>query len=128
MLFDTTFLIDLQREVLKRAPGKAFAFLEAHSDSPVWISIITYGEMAEGFSSGAREDFLSLMQPYHVVGLTAEIAWRYGQLSRLLRANGASLGDNDLWIACTALEMDAQLVTRDRRHFDRIPALRLVTY
>ena len=128
MLFDTTFLIDFQREALRRTPGKAFDFLETHGEAPVWISILTYGEMAEGFSEAEKEDFLNLMQPYQVVGLTEETAWRYGQLSRLLRAGGTPLGDNDLWIASTALEMDAQLVTRNRRHFDRIPGLRLLTY
>jgi tRNA(fMet)-specific endonuclease VapC len=128
MLFDTTFLIDLQREALHRLPGKAFRFLETNGDAPVWISIITYGEMAEGFAPEAREDFLSLIQPYQIIGLTEETAWRYGQLSRLLREKGTPLGDNDLWIACTAMEMDVQLVTRDRRHFDRIPSLSLVTY
>ena len=128
MLFDTTFLIDLQREAVRRAPGKAFGFLEARGDAPVLISIITYGEMSEGFTADARADFLSLMEPYQVIGLTQEIAWRYGQISRRLRQDGASIGDNDLWIACTALEVDAELVTRDRRHFDRVSGLRLATY
>jgi len=128
MLFDTTFLIDLQREALRGAPAAAFRFLESHGDAPVSISIITYGEMAEGFSAGADNELRDLLQPYRVVGLSEGTAWRYGQLSRLLRQHGAPLGDNDLWIASTALEMDTELVTRDLRHFDRIPALRLLTY
>ena len=41
---------------------------------------------------------------------------------------GTPLGDNGLWIAATALEIDTALVTRDRRRFDRIPNLRLLTY
>ena len=84
--------------------------------------------MAEGFSAGKQEEFRDLMQPHRVVGLSEATAWRYGQLSRLLRHSGTPLGDNDLWIAATALEMDTELVTRDRRHFDRIPNLRLLTY
>lgn len=128
MLFDTTFLIDLQREALRGEPAAAFRFLESHGDAPVCISIVTYGEMAEGFSPEADGEFRDLMQPYRVVGLSEKTAWRYGQVSRRLRESGAPLGDNDLWIACTALEMDTELVTRDRRHFDRIPGLRLVTY
>jgi len=84
--------------------------------------------MAEGFLPPAREDFLELMQPYPTICPTEETAWRYGQLSRLLRESGAPIGDNGLWIACTAPEIDAELVTRDRPHFDRIPALRVITY
>ena len=128
MLFDTTFLIDLQREALRGAPAAAFRFLETHAEAPVCISIVTYGEMAEGFSAGKQDEFRELMQPYRVVGLSEATAWRYGQLSRLLRRSGTSLGDNDLWIAATALEIDTELVTRDRGHFDRIPNLRLFTY
>jgi len=128
MLFDTTFLIDLQREALRGAPAAAFRFLETHPEAPVCISIITYGEMAEGFEAGKEEAFRELMQPHRVIGLSEATAWRYGQLSRLLRQGGTPLGDNDLWIAATALEMDTELVTRDRRHFDRIPNLRLLTY
>jgi predicted nucleic acid-binding protein len=37
------------------------------------------------------------------------------------------LGDNDIWIAATALELDAPLVTRDRTHFERGPELPIVT-
>jgi len=128
MLFDTTFLIDLQREALRGAPAAAFRFLEAHPEAPVSISIITYGEMAEGFSAEEEDKFRDLMQPHRVVGLSEATAWRYGQLSRLLRQSGTPIGDNDLWIAATALEIDTELVTRDHRHFDRIPNLRLVTY
>ena len=84
--------------------------------------------MAEGFLPPAREGFLELMQPYLVIYPTEETAWRYGQLSRLLRESGAPIADNGLWIACTALEIDAELVTRDRRRFDRIPASRVITY
>lgn len=128
MLFDTTFLIDLQREALRRAPAAAFRFLETHAEAPVLISMITYGEMAEGFPAGCEDKFRNLMQPYRIVGLSEQTAWRYGQISRLLRQSGTPLGDNDLWIASTALELDTELVTRDRRHFDKIPGLRLLTY
>lgn len=128
MLFDTTFLIDLQREALRGEPAAAFRFLEAHAEAAVCISVISYGEMAEGFAAGEGDRFRDLMQHYRLIGLSEETAWRYGQLSRLLRQSGTPLGDNDLWIASTALQMDTELVTRDRRHFDRIPGLQLLTY
>jgi len=34
----------------------------------------------------------------------------------------------DLWIAAWALEHGAQLATRNRKHFENVPDLRLVTY
>ncbi len=38
------------------------------------------------------------------------------------------MGDNDLWIAATALAEDLPLVTRDARHLGRVAGLRLLSY
>lgn len=43
----------------------------------------------------------------------------------LLRRQGQRIPDLDLLIAATALAHDLTLVTRHRRHFDRIPDVRL---
>jgi predicted nucleic acid-binding protein len=37
----------------------------------------------------------------------------------------ADIGQNDLWIAATALSLRLPLVTRNRRHFYQIEGLRL---
>lgn len=128
MLFDTTFLIDLQREVARRTPGRAFRFLEEHPDIPVRISIVTYGEFAEGFPPTGADVCRDVLRPYPVLTLTEDIAWRYAQLSSELRGRGERIGDNDLWIAATALEHGIALVTRNADHFRRLSGLRVVVY
>ena len=50
----------------------------------LWNTARGDGEMAEGFAEGAGRQFRDLMQPYRVVALGEETAWRYGQVSRLL--------------------------------------------
>ena len=52
MLFDTTFLIDYEREVKRSRPAAAHAFLTQHPNAPLFISIISVGEFAEGFDRG----------------------------------------------------------------------------
>ena len=128
MLLDTTYLIDLQRELLRRTPGGAFQFLSDHPDLLLRISVVTYGELAEGFTRETRADFRELVRPYEVIPLTDDMAWRFGELSRILRSEGQRLGDNDLWIAATALELGVPLVTRDRAHFERITGLTVLSY
>jgi len=128
MLFDTTFLIDVQREATRRQPGRAFRFLQANPDEPVRISVVSWGEFAEGFSGDAERVCADVLRPYPVIPLSEAIAWRYGQLSKELRARGERIGDNDLWIACTAVHHDLALVTRNRDHFLRVPGLQVVTY
>ena len=128
MLLDTTFLIDLQREAVRRGPGPAFRFLGSRPESPVRISVVTYAEFAEGFAPEQKNLCSQLLQPYEVLDISPDIAWQYARVSRRLRKLGRRIGDNDLWIACTALHGDLELVTRDAEHFRRVPNLNVVEY
>jgi predicted nucleic acid-binding protein len=57
-----------------------------------------------------------------------EVCWQYGRLFRFLKQNGLLIDTNDLWIAATAVVQDTAVVTRNHRHFRRIPELRVLTY
>jgi tRNA(fMet)-specific endonuclease VapC len=128
VLLDTTFVIDYQRETLRAQPDRAYRFLDANPDVPMLISVVTRGELAEGFTKDGRREFEELVRPYALVEVDAEIAWRYGILSRALRQTGERIGDNDIWIAATALVHEMPLVTRDGGHFSRVDGLRILTY
>ena len=51
-----------------------------------------------------------------------------GQAFRYLQANGLLIGTNDLWIAATAIVHGMPLVTRNERHFQRVPKLQVLGY
>jgi predicted nucleic acid-binding protein len=78
------------------------------------------GEFAEGFSADQEEDCWMCLRRYSILGIDREIAWRAGQLSRQLRAGGQTMGDNDFWIAATALHHGLAVVTANIQHFQRI--------
>ncbi len=128
MIVDTTFLIDLEREVARGREGPATAFLAAHPAEVLRISAVTYGELSEGYADPQDSQLAELVAPYLVVEVTKSIGSRYGAISRALRASGGRWGDNDLWIASTALESEEAIVTRDAQHFGRIPGLRVHGY
>ena len=128
MLFDTTFLIDFEREVKRSQSGRACAFLTAYRSAPLYVSIISVGEFAEGFDATRQHDCWLCLQHYAVLELNRDIAWRAGQLSRQLRSAGQSIGDNDLWIAATALHHGLSLVTGNTAHFQRINGLPILFY
>jgi tRNA(fMet)-specific endonuclease VapC len=46
----------------------------------------------------------------------------YGRMKREVEKRGLMLNENDLWIAATALALDAVLITRDS-DFQRVPGL-----
>ncbi len=49
-MVDTCFLIDYQRESRRREPGRVHAFLRAHPDERLQISVVAWGEFIAGFS------------------------------------------------------------------------------
>lgn len=87
-------------------------------DFPLAFSVITRCEL---FAGRDREEYLrELLAPMHEIQIDASIAERGGVLKRTVQ-----LQTPDALIAATALEHDLALMTRNRRHFDRVHGLTL---
>jgi len=125
--FDTTFLIDFQRE-RRKTPGAATRFLEAHRESPAYLSVVAIGEFAEGFVSRSDPVFLSVVESFEVLDVNRRVAAAYARITRSLRRNGNLIGTNDLWIAAVSVAHSLPLVTRNAEHFSRIADLKVVAY
>ena len=50
-----------------------------------------------------------------------------GDQTRLAKSTGLLIADFDIVIAATAIEHDLMLITRNRKHFERISGLRFVS-
>lgn len=117
LLLDTSFLIEFEDELASERPGPASALLASRRTLPAAISIVTLGEFAERFLDPvALNKFVS---PFRVVQLSRMIAWRAALLQTSLSRR---LGENDAWIAATAIAYGATLVGRERA-FSRVPRL-----
>jgi predicted nucleic acid-binding protein len=125
MLTDTTFWIDLADEKMAGVVGPARQFLAAHRVSEMRVSVITFGELAVGFTSTA--DLHRLLLSVRVLPLPIQVAWEASRISRELRSIGLVLGENDNWIAGTARVWGMRLVTRDRA-FARVRGLNVISY
>lgn len=128
LLLDTTFLIDLQREVAGAPSRGARSLTAIHAEATLWISFVTWMEFAEGFAAEKEDSCRAFLSRFPVVLPDVDLAWRAAQLSRDLRQRGSAVGDHDIWIAATALHRALPLVTRNPRHFGRIPGLQIVRY
>jgi tRNA(fMet)-specific endonuclease VapC len=51
----------------------------------------------------------------------------WASLVAALRRSGRQIGQNDAWVAATALYLDAPLVTHNAAHYQDVPDLRLIT-
>ena len=95
----------------------------------IYVPTIVLGELHAGFCLGSHyekkrqqlEAFLDV--PGVQITLPDEaVAERYGYLGRDLRQQGTPIPTNDLWIAASAMETGARLVSYDA-HFECVPGL-----
>ena len=128
LILETTFLIDLERELARRSNGPAQEFLQQNPDARLCTTFTVAGEIAAGASLEEREVWESFLSPFYIFGWKPEVSWRYGQMYNYLSTHGLLIGANDLWIAATAVAFEIPLVTRNERHFSRAPGLKVRSY
>lgn len=126
MILDSTFFVALHREIQRQVAGPAHALLAENADEIAGMAEITRGELARGFSS--RVAWAEFCDRFVLYPLNDDVAWRAAELYRDLRRRGAMTGENDLWIAATALEAGGVLVTRNVRHFRDIRGLKVLPH
>jgi tRNA(fMet)-specific endonuclease VapC len=120
---------DVVAEYLKGI-AKTVESLHALTPQTLAISLITYGEIYDGIYHGRNpgqheQVFLHFLQGVPVLPLNRSVMKRFAQLRGQLRQTGQIIGDFDILIASTALHYDLTLMTHNRKHFSRIPMLKL---
>ena len=124
MIFDSTFFVVLHRELQHGADGPAQKFLATHAGEIPGMSEITRGELARGFAT--RSSWADFCDRFVIYPFNDAVAWRAAEVFRDLRKRGVMTGENDLWIAATALEAGGVLVTRNEKHFREIRGLKVL--
>ena len=122
-LLDTMILSALRKEA--RPPGLA-GWLAAVSESELFLSVVTIGEIEKGIAAVTGKDpvFAQRLSAWldavlrsfsaRILAVDINTARRWGRLAAAHGHAGA-----DLLIAATALEHGLTVVTRNNRHFER---------
>ncbi|MFQ5738113.1 MAG: type II toxin-antitoxin system VapC family toxin [Acidobacteriota bacterium] len=126
--FDTTFLIDLQKEKREGHEGRAHAFLKDRARAGIFLSSVVVGEFAEGFASPYDPALRRIVTGVAILDIDPEVSLIYAENTRRLRLAGRLIGSNDLWIGCCALRNQMPLVTRNGDHFKRLKGLQIIEY
>jgi len=134
-LLDSTFLIAAERR--KRPLSDALQEARELADSEdLGISAISVMELAHGEARAEsearaawRSRFLDeVLAVIPVFAVNAEVARRAGSLDGQLQQLGTKLAYADVLIGTTALLLNYSIITRNLRHFDRIPNLRVIVH
>ena len=132
--FDTTFLIDLQRELARERLGPAFEFLEELDDREILrVSVFVVAELRLGAELVRKPDKAHAEIDEMLSGLLVSypndaFATRYARETAAIKRSGGSVDKMDLLIGTAALLDDAPLVTRNVKDFSRVPGLRVLSY
>ena len=127
--FDTTFLIDLQRERSRGdADGPAHRFLTMDPDRELHLSATALGEFAEGFDDTDDPVLRTIRELHVLLPIDEETALVYARITRTLRRQGRLIGANDLWIAAASLRHEIPLVTGNPGDFARVDRLEVLSY
>ena len=94
------------------------------------ISWVTIGELYEGtFGNPDPQAHLAtlreFLQPLEKLGLNDAIMEQFAKIRSTLRRQGQIISDFDILLAATALHHDLTVLTRNTRHLNRIPAVKL---
>lgn len=125
-LVDSDWIIDA---TIGRA--RALETLDRLSADGLGVSIVSVAEIYEGAFSvedpaPSLRALRNFLDDFAVLPVTDHAAEQFARLRSELRAQGRLIPDLDLMIAATALSTDLVLVTRNVRHFARVPGLRLL--
>ena len=103
-----------------------------HKNDTLCISAITGAELRFGILNRQSkklekklEQLLTLLQ---VMDWTDSAARQYATIRHHLMQKGIPIGNMDILIAAAAIAIDVRLVTNNRKHFERIPNLKIADW
>jgi predicted nucleic acid-binding protein len=131
MIFDSCVWVGLLAGQIDRQ-----SVIAAAGDSPVYVSVVSLGELAFGVQSCVdpaervvRAAALRQVESRPTLDVTLDTAAAFGVLAAAVRQAGRSPRPryNDLWIAAQAIEHGYALLTLNTGDFSGLPGLRVVT-
>lgn len=120
---ETSFIIALERR--EKDAIEKMRELEENGET-VYVTVITVAELYHGAyvskdRTRALKDSEELLGRFAVLNLDYESGRIWGQLSASMRSN--TIGDRDLFIASIAIANRQTLITKNKKHFERVSGL-----
>ncbi len=96
------------------------------------LSFITVGELLtwpkyKGWGETKTKQLESRIARAGVIPYDEELCRVYGDVRAQTLKMGRPVPDNDLWIAATAIRHSIPLISHNRKHYDEIPGLVLIS-
>ncbi len=98
----------------------------------IGLSIVSLAELYEGVFGAAdpqarEQELQAFLADVEIVDLDPEVCRVFAEERRRLRAVRSLIGDFDLLMGATALRHNLTLLTNNRRHFERVQDLTILS-
>ena len=112
--------------------GGTIEKLKSLRDEGLGVSVISLAELYEGVyystnAIGNEKALASFLTGVSVLAIDEGICKLFGKERGKLRRNRKMIGDMDLLIAASCLYHDATLLTNNRRHFQAVEGLKILS-
>ncbi|MBU2591868.1 MAG: PIN domain-containing protein [Patescibacteria group bacterium] len=124
VIIDTSVIIDHLRQS-SEGDTLLLKIAKAMPKENLALSVISVQELYEGKSTKNKEKeqlLLATISPLKILSYTYEIAQKAGEIAR---ESGQPIELADAAIAATAIVNNAELLTVNKKHFEKIPELKL---
>jgi tRNA(fMet)-specific endonuclease VapC len=122
IIADTDVLIDF---LAGKEPGASRVLAELENGS-LHTTVLSRFELLSGAKTSKRnENIMQLLDALQVLNLDVPAADRAAEIRRHLDQKGHGIGLADSLIAGMVMVHRANLLTRNERHFNRVPGLKL---
>ena len=119
-LIDSDILIDYLR-----LHEPAIEFLDGLEKAEMALSFVTKFEVLDGCKKKINENrAFKLLNEFEIMSLNEKVSERAFQIYQNLRWK-ANIGMSDSMIAATAIHNKCVLISRNVKHFDKVPGIKL---
>ena len=128
MLVDT----DVYSYLGKPSSQNAALYLPHVEQKRVALSFVSVGELYYGayknrWASARLDDLTDRLRSVAIVPYDISVCKVYADIRARLEVKGQRIEDNDLWIAACAIRHSIPLISNNRKHFERVPDLPLIS-
>ena len=109
------------------------AWISQHENEGFEVAAITVAELwhgverATGEHRAKRERYIrEILEELPMIPYTETTALEHARIWASLESSGQMIGDYDLIVAATALERGSAVATFNKRHFQRVPGLKVI--
>jgi predicted nucleic acid-binding protein len=129
LILDADVIIGGERETFDLG-----AWAASHPSEQLEIAAITVAELwhgverAKGAHKVRRREYLqTILSILPVIPYTEQIAYEHARLWAELESSGIMIGFYDVIVAAIALEREGAVVTFNRKHFEMVDGLKIIT-